>query len=529
MTENTTPGDEPQPPRGHAFVDGRVDEEKLAELLTFPEGSHLEFKSILDLETTEGKVKFAKDVVAMSNTPPGGYILVGVNDAGTPCAPIGHFDRARYDPASLGDIVRSYADGRIELRVKIHENGDSEIAVIFVLPHPDGLPVPMSKEGNYRPADDPDTQKIAFKKGDLPVREGAANVPLRHVHWQKILFEYTRRVRAEGTGIAQELLRAFIEDRASTRDENPTASRTEVPLLVDMDEDTFAQAVQTVLESPAGDVRLRRFLKTTARSITSNADENAFRTALDKWTMFCAQAIYGERTDLVLTAISTLQESYAELGIDAADSRRRLDIVIRLYAVGSMAIRMSAWQVVHALALQPVPSNPFDSQYIYSSWIRHGQVDASRANLIPDNRGGYLISAARELLVEHPAMRPDVGDAEIPAADELAPDDVLLNSLSQFDIAYCLVVAAEGRHNGGYYPSSAALKDYRAAPIAKRIATQPDVRRELLPDLDDSAIAEALADVYSLTQHEASNYRMWWDMPQPVIQFVQQHKSSGTT
>ena len=66
MNGNQTDGEQPDQPRGDAFVDGRVDGEKLAELLTFPEGSHLEFKSELNLETPEGKVKFAKDVVAMS-------------------------------------------------------------------------------------------------------------------------------------------------------------------------------------------------------------------------------------------------------------------------------------------------------------------------------------------------------------------------------------------------------------------------------------------------------------------------------
>lgn len=520
MTEGT-----PQEPDPHfdGFIDGRVDEEKVAELLTFSEGTHLEFKSTLDLDRKEGKVKFAKDVVAMSNTPPGGYILVGVDDDGKPCAEIGHFDRALYDSAQLGDILRSYADGRVELRVRITEYGDNEIVVIFVHPHADGLPVPMGKPGTFPDLNDPKRQVTLFKQGEVPVREGAANVPLRHVHWTRILAEFIRRTRAEGTEIAQELLRAFVEQRAHDHSDEFPPSRSELPLLIDMDEDTFSGAVQQALEAERGDVRIRRFLSKVMKSVNSKIDDDKFCTALDKWTVLCAEALYAERSDIVLTAVTMLREEYGQLWIDARDDSRRLDVVVRLYAVGSMAIRMSAWSVVHGLALRAVPSNAVDSTYTYSSWIRHAQVQASRANLIPNNRGGFLISAARELLLEHPAMRPEVGDDEIPSFDELAPDDVLINSLAQFDLAYCFVVAAEGRDHGGYYPSSAALKDHRAAPIAVRIASQPEVRRNLFPSSTDSQVAAAMADVYRAAEQEAANYRQWWDMPKAVVNFVQQH------
>jgi [protein-PII] uridylyltransferase len=49
-----------------------------------------------------------------------------------------------------------------------------------------------------------------------------------------------------------------------------------------------------------------------------------------------------------------------------------------------------------------------------AGWTISYQVDAGHvaANLTKNNRG--LISAARELMVDHAAMRPDVGDDEIP-------------------------------------------------------------------------------------------------------------------
>ena len=56
MTESIGEASESEPPRFEAFVDGRVDEEKLAELLSFPEGSHLEFKAELLLSVLKSRV-----------------------------------------------------------------------------------------------------------------------------------------------------------------------------------------------------------------------------------------------------------------------------------------------------------------------------------------------------------------------------------------------------------------------------------------------------------------------------------------
>ena len=243
--------------------------------------------------------------------------------------------------------------------------------------------------------------------------------------------------------------------------------------------------------------------------------------------MFCAQALYSERADLVASAIEMLSETYANLGIDVESTRRRLEVVIRIYALGSMAIRQSEWETIHKLALQPVPSTPYNKSRIFSSWIRHGQVDASGSEYW-SNRGGFLISAARDLLVDHPAMRPDVEAGEIsPPADQIAPDDILLNSLCQFDIAYCFVVAAQGEHQAGFYPSSAGLRDHRPAPIAERIAAMPDVRARLFPGSDDAEIAVALARVYEAAERESANYSTWWDMPYAARQFVENHREAN--
>ena len=70
----------------------------------------------------------------------------------------------------------------VELRFRVNEYGNNEVVVIYVFPHPDGLPVPMSKVGNYPDPTKSNRQITVFRERELPIREGAANVPLRHAH-----------------------------------------------------------------------------------------------------------------------------------------------------------------------------------------------------------------------------------------------------------------------------------------------------------------------------------------------------------
>lgn len=163
--------------------DGRTDAEKLSELLTGPEQTHLEFKSTLDLTSLKHELNFVKDAVTMTNTPPGGYILVGVEDGGDLALPSGSIeDRSSFDSARLADLIKKYADGVVQPISQIRDLDGHEVVLIY-LPHPeDGLPVPMSKEGSYRLPGDK-KQTIVFRPGDVLVREGAQNVPLRHIHW----------------------------------------------------------------------------------------------------------------------------------------------------------------------------------------------------------------------------------------------------------------------------------------------------------------------------------------------------------
>src|SRR5450759_2229153 len=130
-------------------LDGRNDREKLGELLAAGEHTHLDYTAVLDLSQAKDKLNLVKNVVTMSNRPGGGYILVGVDDAGTPCLASGKLDRKRFDGAAIGQVVRSYIDGQIEVHTQVHDLEDGhEVVVICVEGHRDGLPVPVALDAD---------------------------------------------------------------------------------------------------------------------------------------------------------------------------------------------------------------------------------------------------------------------------------------------------------------------------------------------------------------------------------------------
>lgn len=497
-------------------LDGRTDREKLVELLQLPEQTHLEFKSDLDLHANQDQLNFVKDAVSMMNRPPGGYILIGVNDNGTLALPSGTTtDRALFDGARLGDLIRKYIEGEVHVVSQFHELDAHEVVLIYLPHHRDGLPVPMSKLGQFQShADKP---VVVFRAGDVLVREGAKNVPLRHAHWNDLLSQRDQRLREDTRAQVDSL----IADLAAALRSGGGAGPALVPLTVEMGDDSFSEAVVSHLEADS-DIRLRQFLG-QATSLVSNVDER--RSALDKITIISAHAMYFERDTVAAKAIDSLFDAYAKLG--HGDAAARLDIITRVYVLGSLAVRLQQWNFVHDLALRPFP--PHGDAYIYSSWIRHGQVDASRADLFPQGKGGLMISAARVLMSEQPAMRPDVTDSAVPDPSLLAQADILFNSLCQFDILYCLIVTAEGQHHASGYPAASAMNQDRSDPAFEIVASDTDAREAMFPTSDKRNVAEAITEVFAEAKRESFSFGgHWWRLPQGAQRFVSDHLEEGT-
>lgn len=171
------------------------------------------------------------------------------------------------------------------------------------------------------------------------------------------------------------------------------------------------------------------------------------------------------------------------------------------------------------LVLHPVRTAP---HYQYTSWLRHGAVQAARAGLLQGedgkHRGGQLISLSRSLIAERAALRPDHAAAvALPAASELSPNDWLLNSLCQFDVWWCVIAQTatplDVSHGGVFNPSSAALHQYRSQPAIDTIALDPSARSTAFPGASEDQVAAALAKVLATAESQSHQYGGWWEGP----------------
>lgn len=495
-------------------VDGRTDMEKLIELLGEPEQEHLDFKEDVDLSKSEDKVKFVKDVVAMSNCPPGGYLLIGVSDSGEPVAPIGTFDRKRFDGARLNDLIRNYTEGQIQIISQLHEVEEKEVVLIYAHHEGSGLPVPMNKLGQYK--NDNGKDVVCFRPGEVWLREGAQNVSLRWSHWDMLLRGRDQRIREE----ARADVNSLIAELAKSFRGGP--GKISIPLTVDMADEAFVEAMIANLEM-GSDLRIKQFLTSV---MATDISTDVFCQALDKLTIIAVQALALKLPDVAKQAVDALFTIYKQLS--HGDITQKLEVVVRAYVIGAAAVRCEVWEAIRDLVLRPYPDRISDiDRYVYSSWIREGQVEATRAELFPDDsRGSLMIPPARMLVMEHAAMRPDLPSVETSADGSCDPSDRLLDSLCQFDILYCLVVAAEGKHHGDAYPASSAFRQERANPALSLVISDDDARRELLPEIDDARVAQAMYKVLEVARKQSmqlSNY--WWlRPPYNVVNFIKKHQ-----
>ena len=497
-------------------VDGRTDIEKLTELLSEPEQQHLEFKESVDLSKNEGKIKFVKDVVSMSNRPPGGYILIGVDDSGKPVTPQGTFDqktRELFDGARLNDLIRKYTEGPVHVTSQFHTVSDNEIILIYAHHNESGLPVPMSALGQYEK--NGKTVQL-FRTGDICIRDGAQNAPLRWSHWNELLREHDQRIRDDARKDIESLVAEVAKSLRSP------GGRSNVPLSIDMTDDTFVEALLTNIEL-SGDTRIRYFLSQLSGFA---ADEERYIEALNKATIIAVQALFLGETEIVDLTIKRLFDTYKQL--NPRNPSKQLEIIVRCYSIGAAAVRCEAWSTISNLVLHSYPPKIDAFTYIYTSWIRHGQVEASRANLFPaDDRGSLMIPPARLLMVEHPVMRPDVPDTVSTNADVILESDTILNSLCQFDILYCIIVAADETHDGDAYPASSAFKQDRTYPILTRLIEDEEMRHELFPGRSDFQVAAALNEAIRTAKRQSLEFNngWWWSDHPNVRSFINEHQS----
>jgi hypothetical protein len=528
-------------------VDGRVDREKLRELLLIgAEQEALDFKATIDFAEPGDQIELTKDLLAMMSLPEGGYVIVGVDNSGNLATDQAPINTALFDSATLHQKLMNYVDGRITIVSQVHEfvleNDDARstwsVALIFAGPPPGLFPLVVKKHGEYERSGGRKNQ-VVFRAGQIIVRDGTTTASLRSEFWPRLLERYTESIR-DDTRRGMDALVNRIVATLDNQQDSPTTSvedgmkrgraRHPTPVDVDMDLATFAIAADALIESDSLP-RLNRLLIQASGRLRQGGASDRFITTqgvLDRVFVLANSAVLYGSTKQLDRVIETLVDYYNAVpeipnatpkGTPQEQQRATawFEVLSRLYLLGSLAVRNKKWTALRSLVLRPYKVH---DTYTYASWLRHAVTSAARADVLqPEDspRGGApVISRAVQLATEIPELRPDV----------LGTEDLqrrLLDSLCEFDILWCILaqsVTTRPRATD-FYPSSAELDQVHTNKAFTLIAEDGAARRLLFPEKSDKEIGSALLYVYSMAHRQAMNHRGRWDsLPDLVLQWT---------
>lgn len=507
------------------YTDGSTSAERLAELMNFgAERDEVDYKRQLDLGGGSKKdtVAFAKDCMAFMNRPTGGYLVVGVDDNGKVDPEATPITKSHFDPSQLQDKVQTYVDAQVRISCNVHKVDDRLVALIYVHPAPGGLPVPAAKDGTYKDARS-NRDAFEFHKGQVFVRQGASNVVLKHSHWPDLLSDYRRRVRDEARADIDRLVHSVAELLGQAQ---LSAGAPVLPLEPALEPQDYAQAVRGHLDQEKTAALMRQtkdLLAVVARSARPGMDELSER--LDRVAIIGVEALRSGDKKLYAEVVSALARAFDTYADIAGDSQAvmpdgihlasvYLEFLKRLYALGSCAVREQAWWALPALYGKPVTVD----HYTYTTWLRYGQVMASRAGLFQSRRetadgqeeptGSQLLTQSLQLLLAVPELRPDLPG---PAGDgddrSNGIRELLLNSLCAFDLWQCVGASLSRQEKWGsaYYPSFASFQQHRVDPALQLMLRDRGARAEAFDGAEDATIHKHLVEVVNAAEREALN------------------------
>jgi Putative DNA-binding domain len=490
--------------------------EKLAQLLA--EGTEfdtLDFKADIDLRDRKDIVEFVKDVAAMMAM--GGYIVVGADDHGqaTPW-PADH--QQMFDESTVRSIIAKYLREPVEIAVAVHTVEGATYALVYIAPHRDGFAV-MAENGEYdrRPIDRDGKQSrkriTVFHRGQVYFRNGTSSEPLRQEHVGRVLARRDAGVQeAERERSTQTIANYQRAMRGQHIAEGASAGYT-----WQLDEATFNDATIELLRKNDQIPIQMAMLQAAGAGLSAVNEQDLARldTILDRITTAAAIAITVDNEAALkhaLAAFATIYRTGFVSGVERTDLTNTpqhmwIAVVGRLFALGALAVRLERWPVIRQLALTPPPGR---DPAFYESWLRHGPVEASRSGVLPNAENGeqrvHVISLARGHINRLPALRLDFPDDTTYNPDTEPGSDPLVDSICQFDALWCVVVylSSDRPRPGVFYTDFGYYYARRSMPIFERLVTDDQMRDELVPGVDDEALATAILQVL-----EMANTRNW--------------------
>jgi hypothetical protein len=518
------PSDSPVPP-----ADGVVTSERLAALLALAtEYDDLDYKRMVALSTTREEVEFAKDVGAMNVK--GGYIVIGVDDHGSPTGEMDGADTAVFDAANLVSKMERYMEGPLGITTSVLTWEGHAVVLVCVRPNPRGCTF-FRRDGQYTASGD-DRSVTIFRAGEAFWRQGTRSVRITGEGLDEIV---ERRFAARRDELLREWAaahRAVNEARGEQgevggrRGGGAPGGEAEETGRGPVAEPTFSLSSDEVTASAlamlrAGDeIGLRQLLEDGRRRghsyIDGELDEEQLSLLLDSAVCLAATFLTYEAEEWFDRTIALLVDLYGAaataervlqlgLGTQIAPTEKGprvwLAIIRRVYALGGLAVRREAWRAVRTLTAQlpgPVAQNDYDT-----NWLRHALTMASRARHFGDEVRGQpqigLIDLAREDSTRLDCLRSDGVRPE---------DEELLTSLVRFDVLANLAAIDDAHSVDGrvFYTNFARFRQARIQPVVERLLIAQDMRLKIFRS-SNADLAIALAAIGQLAGREG----MWYD------------------
>lgn len=274
-----------------------------------------------------------------------------------------------------------------------------------------------------------------------------------------------------------------------------------LPLNIDNPEKSLSASIGAYLSSD--DVTPVRLLVQQAVNSLPTDREKGLRV----WAIGCVQALIYNRRDFVVESIDMLHAVYLA---SYQDDELVLDILVHLYVVGAAAVRNRRWSELASCVLKAGKNDN------YRSWIREGQVVATRLRLFPDGALGLMINMAYGLMSTTPALRPDIA-GELPL-EAIPSADPALNSLCQFDFCQVLLQELSCRPQSSQgYPACSAFSYSRIESLLESFTSDQLLRESVAQTADEQKIGEAFVKAFSLAESQSTVLGTWWSSPSEKV------------
>lgn len=529
--------------RGDVVADGRVDREKLAELLSLgAEQEALDFKSSVEFSNPKHNIEHIKDLLALMSLATGGYLVVGVSNNGSPATDHAPIVEAHFDQAVLQQKVSAYVDASIDIRSAVHtiNAGDLfwKVALIYAGPPPDLFPLVVKRQGEYTASGG--GQKVVFREGQLVIREGTTTTTVAPRHWPRLLERYTDQVKSD----TRRDVDALVSRVVSLLEDAERGGGLSTPIDLGMDLATFTTAANALIESSSPS-RLDAALTESARQLRATAaveESPGADDTLDRLFAIALSAMLYGSGDQFPRTMQVIAEYYDSIpGIPDAISNTSTrdqrsaaawrDITVRLYVLGAEAVRRGKWAHLRGLVLHPYSVT---DTYRYSSWIRHAITSASRANVLDTGddsttQTAAIISRALDFAAATPELVPDLAPTSsiVPTDDD---ENLMLDALCEFDVLWCAVAYSTDGNGHDFFPSSAAFDQRHAYPAFERVVRDESMRRQLFPELSDAQIAACIEVVAEQAKRQSQHnpgFNWWDDLPSAVTDWIAEVRASS--